>query len=136
MQSMFFAAWGGCQIIVGSMAFHRGGFVYGLGVLFLGIATFCAALFVVQRFNRQHIVLGDMGVTLEQGAASARVLAWKEISHIRRGRQNLELVLYQGGPLQLFYLEWDEKKKDEFFAALWSDLLKYAAEKHIAIEEE
>lgn len=136
LQSMFFAAWSICQLIVGSWAFQRGGFAYGIGVLFLGIVTFCAALFVVHRFNRQHVAVGDIGMTLEQGANKARVFAWKEISLIRRGQQSLELVLYEGAPLHIFYIEWDEGKKNEFFAALWSDLQLFAAEKNIAIAEE
>lgn len=136
LQSMFFALWGACQLIVGSLAFHRGGFTYGIGVLFLGMVTFCAALFVVHRFNRQRIVVGNIGLTFERGAKSARVCAWKEISSIRRGQQSLELVLYEGDPLQVFYIEWDKDKKNEFFAPLWGDLQTFAAERNIAIKED
>ena len=136
LQSIFFAAWSACQLIVSSLAFHRGGFSYGLGVLFFGIVVFCAAVFVAHRLHRQRISIGDIGIALERGPSHAPVLAWNKIACIRRGPNSLELVLHKGDPIELFYIEWDEKKKNEYLPALWEDVETRAAEKDIAIEKD
>jgi len=136
LQSIFFAAWSACQLIVSNLAFHRGGFVYGLGVLVFGIAAFSAAVFVAHRSNRQRISVGDIGIAIERGPSHAPVLAWNKIARIRRGQQSIALVLHEGDPLQIFYMEWDEKKKNEYFATLWEDVETRANEKNIAIEKD
>jgi len=109
-QRFFFAIWGGCQLIVSNIAFQRDGFFYGLLVLVFGIVAFCAAISFAHRLNRQRVSVGPVGIALEQGLTRARIFAWNAISQIEKRHGRLTLVLKDGGTIELFFIEWDEKK--------------------------
>ena len=81
-QRLIFALLGASQLILSTIAFQRGGFVYGLAVLGGGIAAFCAAAFFVHRLHRRLVWLGPEGVTVEEGLFSRQTLAWAEVKRV------------------------------------------------------
>ena len=81
-QRLIFALLGIGQLVLGTIAFQRGGFAYGLAVLGGGIAAFCAAAFFVHRLHRRLIWLGPEGVTVEEGLFGRQTLAWAEVKKV------------------------------------------------------
>ena len=81
-QRLVFALLGISQLILSTIAFQRGGFVYGLAVLAGGIAAFCAAAFFVHRLHRRLVWLGPEGVTVEEGLFGRQTLAWAEVKKV------------------------------------------------------
>ena len=81
-QRLIFALLGISQLILGTIAFQRGGFAYGLAVLGGGIAAFCAAAFFVHRLHRRLVWLGPEGVTVEEGLFGRQTLAWAEVKKV------------------------------------------------------
>ena len=81
-QRLVFALLGAGQLILSTIAFQRGGFVYGLAVLAGGIAAFCAAAFFVHRLHRRLVWLGPEGVTVEEGLFGRQTLAWAEVKKV------------------------------------------------------
>ena len=81
-QRLVFALLGISQLILSTIAFQRGGFVYGLAVLGGGIAAFCAAAFFVHRLHRRLVWLGPEGVTVEEGLFGRQTLAWAEVKKV------------------------------------------------------
>ena len=81
-QRLIFALLGISQLILSTIAFQRGGFVYGLAVLGGGIAAFCAAAFCVHRLHRRLVWLGPEGVTVEEGLFGRQTLAWAEVKKV------------------------------------------------------
>ena len=81
-QRLIFALLGAGQLILSTIAFQRGGFVYGLAVLAGGIAAFCAAAFFVHRLHRRLVWLGPEGVTVEEGLFGRQTLAWPEVKRV------------------------------------------------------
>ena len=81
-QRLIFALLGAGQLILSTIAFQRGGFVYGLAVLGGGIAAFCAAAFFVHRLHRRLVWLGPEGVTVEEGLFGRQTLAWPEVKRV------------------------------------------------------
>ena len=81
-QRLVFALFGIGQLVISSVAFQRGGFFYGLIVLFCGIAAFCGAVFFVHRLNRRLIFLGPEGIVVEEGWQGRRALAWEDIAAV------------------------------------------------------
>ncbi len=81
-QRLVFALLGIGQLVLGTIAFQRGGFVYGLAVLGGGIAAFCAAAFFVHRLHRRLVWLGPEGVTVEEGLFGRQTLAWAEVKKV------------------------------------------------------
>ena len=81
-QRLVFALLGVSQLILSTIAFQRGGFVYGLAVLAGGIVAFCAAAFFVHRLHRRLVWLGPEGVTVEEGLFGRKTLAWAEIEKV------------------------------------------------------
>ena len=81
-QRLVFALLGVCQLILSTIAFQRGGFVYGLAVLGGGIAAFCSAAFFVHRLHRRLVWLGPEGVTVEEGLFGRQTLAWAEVKKV------------------------------------------------------
>ncbi len=79
---LIFALLGISQLILSTVAFQRGGFVYGLAVLGGGIAAFCAAAFFVHRLHRRLVWLGSEGVTVEEGLFGRQTLAWAEVKKV------------------------------------------------------
>ena len=80
-QRLIFALLGIGQLVLGTIAFQRGGFAYGLAVLGGGIAAFCAAAFFVHRLHRRLVWLGPEGVTVEEG------LVWSADLGVGRGQK-------------------------------------------------
>ena len=81
-QRLVFALLGAGQLILSTIAFQRGGFVYGLAVLAGGIVAFCAAAFFVHRLHRRLVWLGPEGVTVEEGLFGRQTLAWAEVKKV------------------------------------------------------
>ena len=81
-QRLVFALLGISQLVLGTIAFQRGGFAYGLAVLCGGIAAFCAAAFFVHRLHRRLVWLGPKGVTVEEGLFGRQTLAWAEVKKV------------------------------------------------------
>jgi|TARA_A100001037_G_C15070735_1_gene599309 hypothetical protein len=81
-QRLIFALFGIGQLVLSSVAFQRGGFFYGLIVLFCGLAAFCAAVFFVYRLNRRLVFLGPEGLAVEEGWHERRALAWENIAAV------------------------------------------------------
>ena len=81
-QRLVFALLGIGQLVLGTIAFQRGGFVYGLAVLGGGIAAFCAAAFFVHRLHRRLVWLGPEGVAVEEGLFGRQTLAWAEVKKV------------------------------------------------------
>ena len=81
-QRLIFALLGVSQLVLGTIAFQRGGFAYGLAVLAGGIAAFCAAAFFVHRLHRRLVWLGPEGVTVEEGLFGRQTLAWAEVKKV------------------------------------------------------
>jgi len=81
-QRLVFALLGISQLILSTIAFQRGGFVYGLAVLGGGVAAFCAAVFFVHRLHRRLVWLGPEGVTVEEGLFGRQTLAWAEVKRV------------------------------------------------------
>ena len=81
-QRLVFALLGIGQLVLGTIAFQRGGFVYGLVVLGGGIAAFCAAAFFVHRLHRRLVWLGPEGVAVEEGLFGRQTLAWAEVKKV------------------------------------------------------
>ncbi len=79
---LIFALLGIGQLILSTIAFQRGGFVYGLAVLGGGIAAFCAAAFFVHRLHRCWVWLGPAGVTVEEGLFGRQTLTWAEVKKV------------------------------------------------------
>ena len=67
-QRLIFALLGISQLVLGTIAFQRGGFAYGLVVLGGGIAAFCAAAFFVHRVHRRLVWLGTGGRDRRRGS--------------------------------------------------------------------
>lgn len=132
-QRVLFGLWGLVQLFVGTVAFQRQGFVQGLGIMLFGMVAFCAALFVVFRFNRQHISVGDMGVVIEMGPVRSRAVAWDHIEGIVRGGNGLEIVLKDGDRLDLLGLDSPGGKSGAALDALWEQIRGYALEQRISL---
>lgn len=81
-QRLVFALLGMALLVLGSIAFQRGGFAYGLAVLGGGIAAFCAVVFLVHRLHRRLVWLGAEGVTVEEGLFGRQTLAWAEVEKV------------------------------------------------------
>ena len=81
-QRLVFALLGVSQLVLGTIAFQRGGFAYGLVVLAGGIVAFCAAAFFVHRLHRRLVWLGPEGVTVEEGLFGRQTLAWAEVKKV------------------------------------------------------
>ena len=81
-QRLVFALLGIGQLVLGTIAFQRGGFAYGLAVLGGGIAAFCAAAFFVHRLHRRLVWLGPEGVAVEEGLFGRQTLAWAEVKKV------------------------------------------------------
>ena len=81
-QRLVFALLGVSQLVLGTIAFQRGGFAYGLAVLAGGIVAFCAAAFFVHRLHRRLVWLGPEGVTVEEGLFGRQTLAWAEVKKV------------------------------------------------------
>ena len=113
-QRVLFGLWGGVQLFVGTVAFQRQGFIQGLGVMLFGMVAFCAALFVVFRFNRQRISVGDVAIVIEMGPARSRSVAWGHIEGIIRGENGFEIVLKSSDRLDLLGL--NSLQKNRLFA--------------------
>ena len=81
-QRLVFALFGIGQLVISSIAFQRGGFLYGLVVLCGGVLAFCTAVFFVHRLNRHLIWLGPEGIAVEEGLNSRRELAWEQVNTV------------------------------------------------------
>lgn len=81
-QRLIFALLGVGQLLLGTIAFQRGGFAYGLAVLGGGIAAFCAAAFFVHRLHRRLVWLGPEGIIVEEGLFGRQTLAWAEVKKV------------------------------------------------------
>ena len=134
-QRFLFGLWGVVQLFVGTVAFQRQGFVQGLGIMLFGMVAFCAALFVVFRFNRQRISVGDMGIVIEMGPARSRAVAWDHIEGIIRGETELEIVLKSGDRLDLPGLDSPGEKGGVAIDALWEQIQGYALELRISLDK-
>ena len=134
-QRVLFGLWGLVQLFVGTVAFQRQGFVQGLGIMLFGMVAFCAALFVVFRFNRQHISVGDVGVVIEIGPVRSRAVAWEHIEGIIRGENGLEIVLKDGDRLDLLGLDSPSGKSGAALDALWEQIRGYALEQRISLDQ-
>ena len=133
-QRLLFGLWGLVQLFVGTVAFQRQGFVQGLGIMLFGMVAFCAALFVVFRFNRQRISVGDVAIVIEMGPARSREVAWDHIEGIIRGENGLEIVLKSGDRLDLLGLNSLDGKGGAALDALWEQIRGYALEQCISLE--
>ncbi len=134
-QRVLFGLWGVVQLFVGTVAFQRQGFVQGLGIMLFGMVAFCAALFVVFRFNRQRISVGDVAIVIEMGPARSRSVAWDHIEGIIRGENGFEIVLKSGDRLDLLGLNFPDGKGGAALDALWEQIRGYALEQHISLEQ-
>jgi len=134
-QRVLFGLWGVVQLFVGTVAFQRQGFVQGLGIMLFGMVAFCAALFVVFRFNRQRISVGDVAIVIEMGPARSRSVAWDHIEGIIRGENGFEIVLKSGDRLDLLGLNSPDGKGGAALDALWEQIRGYAIEQHISLEQ-
>jgi len=133
-QRGLFILWGFVQLLVGTVAFQREGFMQGLGILLFGTVAFCAAIFVVFRFNRQRISVGDVGVVIEMGPARSRAIAWGHIERIIRGEYRLEIVLKSGDHLDLPGLDSPGGKGVAELDVLWDQIRSYALERSISLD--
>lgn len=133
-QRVLFVLWGLVQLVVSSIAFQREGFVHGLGVLLFGMVAFCTAVFVVYRFNRQRITIGDVGIVVEMGPVRARAVAWDHIKCIVRGKNRLEIMLKSGGGLDLPDLDSPNGESGQVLDALWEQIRTYALEQRISLD--
>ena len=133
-QRVLFGLWGLVQLFVGTVAFQRQGFVQGLGIMLFGMVAFCAAIFVVFRFNRQRISVGDVAIVIEMGPARSREVAWDHIKGIIRGENGLEIVLKSGDRLNLLGLNSPDGKGGAALDALWEQIRGYALEQRISLE--
>ena len=134
-QQVLFGLWGVVQLFVGTVAFQRQGFVQGLGIMLFGMVAFCAALFVVFRFNRQRISVGDVAIVIEMGPARSRSVAWDHIEGIIRGENGFEIVLKSGDRLDLLGLNSPDGKGGAALDALWEQIRVYAIEQRISLEQ-
>ncbi len=134
-QRVLFGLWGVVQLFVGTVAFQRQGFVQGLGIMLFGMVAFCAALFVVFRFNRQSISVGDVAIVIEMGPARSRSVAWDHIEGIIRGENGFEIVLKSGDRLDLLGLNSPDGKGGAALDALWEQIRGYAIEQRISLEQ-
>ena len=134
-QRVLFGLWGVVQLFVGTVAFQRQGFVQGLGIMLFGMVAFCAALFVVFRFNRQRISVGDVAIVIEMGPARSRSVAWDHIEGIIRGENGFEIVLKSGDRLDLLGLNSPDGKGGAALDALWEQIRVYAIEQRISLEQ-
>ena len=134
-QRFLFGLWGVMQLFVGTVAFQRQGFVQGLGIMLFGMVAFCAALFVVFRFNRQRISVGDVGIVIEMGPARSRAVAWDCIEGIVRGDNRIEIVLKDGDRLDLLGLDSPGGKSGAALDALWEQIRGYALEQRISLDQ-
>ncbi len=134
-QRVLFGLWGVVQLFVGTVAFQRQGFVQGLGIMLFGMVAFCAALFVVFRFNRQRISVGDVAIVIEMGPARSRSVAWDHIEGIIRGENGFEIVLKSGDRLDLLGLNSPDGKGGAALDALWEQIRGYAIEQRISLEQ-
>ena len=134
-QRFLFGLWGLVQLFVGTVAFQRQGFAQGLGIMLFGMVTFCAALFVVFRFNRQRISVGDVGIVIEMGTARSRAVAWDRIEGIVRGDNRLEIVLKSGDSLDLPGLDSPGGKDGLALDTLWQQIRSYALERRILLDQ-
>ena len=134
-QRVLFGLWGVVQLFVGTVAFQRQGFIQGLGVMLFGMVAFCAALFVVFRFNRQRISVGDVAIVIEMGPARSRSVAWDHIEGIIRGENGFEIVLKSGDRLDLLGLNSPDGKGGAALDALWEQIRGYAIEQRISLEQ-
>ena len=134
-QRVLFGLWGVVQLFVGTVAFQRQGFVQGLGIMLFGMVAFCAALFVVFRFNRQSISVGDVAIVIEMGPARSRSVAWDHIEGIIRGENGFEIVLKSGDRLDLLGLNSPDGKGGAALDALWEQIRVYAIEQRISLEQ-
>ena len=134
-QRVLFGLWGVVQLFVGTVAFQRQGFVQGLGIMLFGMVAFCAALFVVFRFNRQRISVGDVAIVIEMGPVRSRSVAWDHIEGIIRGENGFEIVLKSGDRLDLLGLNSPDGKGGAAFDALWEQIRGYAIEQRISLEQ-
>ena len=134
-QRLLFGLWGLVQLFVGTVAFQRQGFVQGLGIMLFGMVAFCAALFVVFRFNRQCISVGDVGIVIEMGPARSRAVAWDCIEGIVRGDNRIEIVLKSGDSLDLPGLDSPGGKDGLALDALWQQIRSYALERRILLDQ-
>lgn len=82
-QRLIFALFGIGQLVLSSVAFQRGGFFYGLIVLFCGITTFCGAVIFVHRLNRCLVFLGPEELAVKEGWHERRALAWEDVAIVR-----------------------------------------------------
>ena len=135
-QRIFFALWGMVQLVASSVAFQRGGFAYGLGVLLFGIAAFSAAIFVVHRFNRHRISVGDVGLVVEEGPTRARAVPWDHIEEIARSGERIEALLKTRSNVLLSPLALDGEHGVGRLNALWSEMRSHAAERSVSIRED
>ena len=135
LQRVLFGLWGLVQLFVGTVAFQRQGFIHGLGIMLFGMIAFCVALFVVFRFNRQRISVGDVGIVIEMGPVRSRAVEWDHIQGIIRGESGLEIVLKSGDRLDLLGLDYSGGKGTAALDVLWEQIRSYALEQRISLEQ-
>ncbi len=100
-QRLVFAVFGFGQLVLSSVAFHRGGFFYGLVVLICGIAAFCTAVFFVHRLNLRLVWLGPEGIIIAEGLRGRQTVAWQEIDVVRLTSDSTVFHLKTGTALAL-----------------------------------
>ena len=126
-QRLIFALFGIGQLVLSSVAFQRGGFFYGLIVLFCGIVIFCGAVIFVHRLNRCLVFLGPEGLAVEEGWHEYRTLAWEDVSTVRLDPTLTVVHATSGVDIVLH----DLAEHSEFIARLHTII----AERQILVEE-
>ncbi len=134
VQRALFALWGIVQLVVSSIAFQRGGFAHGLWVLFFGLAAFCAAIFIVYRFNRQRVSIGDVGIVIEMGPTRARAVAWNLVRRIERTGSSVVISLNSGDEVHLLDLVPVGPERADGVDALWEDMRARAEARNVPFD--